>query len=289
MKKPVLLFCSLLSISLLSAQTDFQRNISIGVFGGIVSYQGDLQPHSFSFGKSKTLASAWVRYPINRRISLKAGLGMGKLSASDAFNREYLRERNLSFSTMVREASVVAEIALLDLERTPFSPYVYAGALVFQFNPYTYDAQGEKTYLQPLGTEGQGLAAYPDRKKYKRTQPALSFGAGLRVAVNSFIDIGVEAGQRKTFTDYIDDVSKTYVDQDLLRAGNGEKAVELAFRGDEWHNAPYPEDGAQRGTPREMDWYYTVGLTMEVKLQRFRAVLYESRKDVYNRRCPKVF
>src|SRR5687767_1307208 len=108
MKKPSLLICSLFAVSFLYAQTDFNRNISIGVFGGIVSYQGDLQPHSFSFGKSKALASAWLRYPINRRISLKAGMGMGKLSASDAFNREYLRERNLSFSTQIREAFLVA-------------------------------------------------------------------------------------------------------------------------------------------------------------------------------------
>ena len=46
-----------------------------------------------------------------------------------------------------------------------WTPYVTGGAAVFTFNPKA-EYNGEWVALQPLGTEGQGLPQYPDRKKY---------------------------------------------------------------------------------------------------------------------------
>src|SRR5687767_13352214 len=157
MKKPFLLLCLVLSFTFLAAQENSSPGIYIGISRGLVNYQGDLQPHSFFFERAKGISSAWIRVPINSRISIKGGLSLGKLSASDADNRDYLRERNLSFHTQLKEAFLVADVSLLDMLRSPFTPYVYGGAVVFRFNPYTYDQNGEKVHLQPLGTEGQGL------------------------------------------------------------------------------------------------------------------------------------
>ena len=289
MKKPYLTLFCILFLSFVYGQEPFKKGIHLGIFGGMVNYQGDLQPNSFAFARSKIMSGAWVRIPINNRISIKTGINSGKLGATDAKNRDYLRQRNLSFHSNLQEAFLVADVSLLDMIRTPFTPYVYGGALLFRFNPFTYDQDGQKVHLQPLGTEGQGLAAYPERKPYKLTQAALTFGGGVRFAMNDFLNLGIELGQRKTFTDYLDDVSKTYVAEDLLREGNGDKAAELAFRGDEFHGLSYPEDGSQRGSANDVDWYYTVGLSLELKLQSFKTALHERKKAMYNRRCPKIY
>jgi len=85
------------------------------------------------------------------------------------------------------------------------------------------------------------------------------------------MSFGIEFSQRKTFTDYIDDVSTHYVDQNILLQVKGPKAVALAYRGDELPNgAGYPRDGEQRGTPKEMDWYYFLGITAEMKFECFK-------------------
>ena len=170
-------------------------------------------------------------------------------------------KRNLSFETKILEARLMAEINLLDMEERRFSPYVAAGVAAFKFDPYTYTRTGQKVYLQPLGTEGQGLAAYPDKKMYGLTQLAIPFGGGLKIALTQRINVGVEIIMRKLFTDYLDDVSGNYADATILRTQRSELAYELAYRASEKGLAdPYPPGGYQRGNPKSKDWYYTAGL-----------------------------
>jgi hypothetical protein len=144
-----------------------------------------------------------------------------------------------------------------------------------------------------LSTEGQGLADYPDRKVYKLTQHALAFGGGFRFRINDHLIVSIDAAQRKTFTDYIDDVSTSYVDPDKLLAAKGPLAVDLAFRSDELSNKPYPPDGEQRGTKTEMDWYYFTGISVEMKLENVLSALSgiftNSPHDWYNKKCPDRF
>ena len=280
-----------LPTSLLWAQ-DGDRSPYIGLLGGLSSYQGDLQPNSFSFSQSGGWGSIWIRKPINGNFSVRGGVSFGNIKADDAKNRDYLKVRNLSFYSAVKEAFLELELEFMSIDRNRFSPFVVGGISVFHFNPYTIDASGAKVYLQPLNTEGQGLEAYPDRKPYKLYQPALSFGGGLRYALSPNMVVSVQASQRKTFTDYIDDVSSSYVDQDVLLTKRGPKAVELAYRGDELPGGSgYPKEGEQRGTPTEMDWYYFAGLSLEIKLSSIGKAmgnLRTGRNDWYNKRCPKV-
>ncbi len=158
-------------------------------------------------------------------------LSYGKISADDKNNTEpSLIARNLNFTSAITELSVVGQLYLFNSYKSRINPYVMAGIAVFRHNPYTFDAQGEKFFLKPLGTEGQGLSRYPDKSPYSLTQFAFPFGGGIKFAVTEAISIGWEIGARKTFTDYLDDVSGTYADQAALLAGRGPKAVELAFR-----------------------------------------------------------
>ena len=95
---------------------------------------------------------------------------MGSIEAADRYNRDYLKPRNLSFNTSIKEASLGLETSLLDLSTTRFTPYVYGSISLYHFNPWAYDNSGKKVFLQPLSTEGQGLPQYSKQKPYKLTQ-----------------------------------------------------------------------------------------------------------------------
>lgn len=288
----VLVICFMFVLGLSAVAQDEDRSPFVGFFGGLSSYQGDLQPNSFSFTQAGKWGSIWVRKPITGHISIKGGIGIGQIKAADAQNREYLQIRNLSFFSLVKEAFLEMELDVMSLDYNRFSPFASGGISVFHFNPYTLDGNGNKTYLKPLSTEGQGLSEYPDRKPYKLYQPSLTFGGGLRYAISKNFLVRVQANMRKTFTDYIDDVSSSYVDQNVLLAARGPEAVELAYRGDELPTgSDYPKEGDQRGTPTEMDWYYFAGLSVEIKLNALGNVVdnwRSGRNDWYNKRCPKV-
>lgn len=285
-----LLGCLLSSIGLQAQEND--RSFSLGVLGGISSYQGDLQPNSLSFKQSGKWFSLWLRKPVSPHIAIRSGISFGNIKAADALNRDYLKVRNLSFYSTVKEAFAELEFELMRFDRNRFSPYLQGGIAVFHFNPYTIDAGGAKVYLQPLSTEGQGLPGYPNRRPYKLYQPALTFGGGIRYAVSPNLIIKLQASQRKTFTDYLDDVSSSFVDESTLLAYKGPKAVELAYRGDELPNGlGYPKEGEQRGTPTEMDWFYFAGVAVEIKLDAVSELVGDFRRnqsDWYYKRCPKI-
>ena len=263
-----------------------------GLFLGKMNYQGDLNPNSFTFAHAKTTAAISVRQSFNRWISLKGGIAIGSIEAADRYNRDYLQKRNLSFYTTIKEASLSLETSLLDLSSTHFTPYIYGSASIFHFDPWAFDKDGKKTYLQPLNTEGQGLLQFPKQKPYKLTQINVGFGVGARYAISNNMNIGIEFSQRKTFTDYLDDVSSIYVDRDALMQARGAKAVEMAYRGDEIIGGQaYPNHGEQRGTPSEMDWYYFFGLNIEMRFSAlakfFRRLNNDNSSAIHNTRCPK--
>lgn len=188
------------------------------------------------------------------------------------------------------------EADMLDISTKKFTPYAYGGMVLFRYNPYTFDTNNNKVFLQPLSTEGQGLPDYPERKVYKLTQFAAAFGGGIRVAISNCSSIALELSQRKTFTDYLDDVSTSYIDKNKLLLAKGQQAVDLAYRGDEVHNpTPYPPDGEQRGTPTEADWYYFIGISADVRISclkekmsgLFSSSSPQNRK--FYKRCPTMY
>lgn len=268
---------------------EFSKDASIGLFTGLMNYQGDLNPNSFTYRHSKFSAGLLVRKPISKLFALRAGLIIGSIKAGDHFNREYLRLRNLSFFTGIQELHAGLELTLTDVPAKRITPYLYAGVALFHFNPWAYDINGNKVYLKPLSTEGQGLSEYPKQKPYSLTQLSLPFGAGIRYAISESITAGIEFSQRKSFTDYIDDVSTHYIDHEALLNARGPKAVEMAYRSDELGGPPYPAHGEQRGTPSEMDWYYFFGITLEVKFNRLGDMFKSQAAHMRStqRRCPR--
>ena len=156
------------------------------------------------------------------------------------------------------------EYALLNPYEHSLAPYLFAGISNFSFNPSTKDTSGRKVFLQPLSTEGQGF--YQGRKKYKLNQYSIPFGGGVKFSFSENVRLAIEVGLRKTNTDYLDDVSTTYIDQNILLLNRGQQAVDLAFRGDELKTGlSYPADATQRGG-KSKDWYYFSGITLSIRL-----------------------
>ncbi len=260
--------------------------LHITAWGGFSGYQGDLESKRNTIAQSNFAFGFGVKYDLTAHLAIRAGFNSGKIGADDKKNEPNLRARNLSFQSRITEGNLLLDYSLFDLSEKRFTPYVFAGVALYHFNPYAFDTLGNKIYLKPLSTEGQGLAQYPNRKEYKLTQLALPFGGGLRLKVSDNVTLGYELGLRKLFTDYLDDVSTTYVDPFVLAQAKGAKAVEMAFRGGELKNstAVYPPEGSIRGGSKFKDWYYFQGITLTVGLNTGRT---KSGKRG-NTDCPKI-
>jgi len=247
----------------------FAQQLHITARGGFAGYQGDLQSKRITLDQSSFAFGLGLKYDFTPHWSVRAEFNSGKIEADDKKNEPQLQLRNLSFQSKVVEGNLLAEYSLFDLTERKITPYFFGGIALFHFNPYAYDTLGNKLYLKPLSTEGQGLPQYPNRKEYKLTQFAIPFGAGFRYRVAENVTLGYELGLRKTFTDYLDDVSTSYVDQFTLAQERGAKAVEMAFRGGELKNstAVYPPEGEVRGGSDFKDWYYFHGITVTVALK----------------------
>lgn len=250
----------------------FGQDWHVTAFGGLSNYQGDLQEKRLTTSQTHGAFGLGVQYELNKHIILRSGLIYGKISGDDKNAEDDLRRRrNLNFNSKILEFNLMAEYDFLDLQEYRFTPYVFGGLAIFGFDPYTNDTLGARYYLQPLSTEGQGLSTYPEKKPYHRVQPSIPFGAGIKLRINDQVSLGYEIGFRKTFTDYLDDLSTDYADPATLLAERGPKAVELAYRGGELKdgNPVYPATGSIRGGSDYKDWYYFQGITLTYRLQGF--------------------
>ena len=255
----------ILLIGLITFTGNSQR-IDLDLFGGISNYQGDLQPVFLTMQSAKPAGFAVLKYGVTNNFFVRFGFAIGSLEGTDAVNRTDLKTRNLSFNSGLKELHLGLEYRLINPENFKFTPYVFAGIGAFHFDP-TAIYKGQKYRLQPLGTEGQGLDKYPTKKMYKLTQMCIPYGLGFKWQINCNLNAGFEFGHRKLFTDYLDDVSGTYADEEILRTARGQTAVNLAYRRIEVSpTRPYPSEGVGRGNPKQSDWYYFTGITIGLRI-----------------------
>jgi len=240
------------------------QKLHLTTFAGISNYQGDLQDASITFNQSHLALGIGLAYEITDQLYATAGIKFGKISGTDS-KSNVNQSRNLSFTSPLSAFQFGAEYDILSLYEHKFTPYVFAGFAVYHFNPAAIDTAGIKQLLQSLSTEGQGF--YNGRTRYKLTQISIPLGAGVKFVLNDKVRIGLEMTFNKLFTDYLDDVSTTYVDEALLIANRGTIAAGLAYRGYEINpGSPYPPEGASRGNPKNKDWFYFTGLTVSFRL-----------------------
>jgi hypothetical protein len=153
-----------------------------------------------------------------------------------------------------------------------FTPYVTLGVGAFSYDPFAYLA-GEKIYLRPLNTEGQGTTLYPDRKPYSAMGICIPFGVGFKYALNDRINLGFEILHRFTNTDYLDDVSTTYVDPIVFwdPTSNLPKPPALFLYDRSYETGePIGVVGRQRGSSKQKDQFVTAMFHVTFNLQSYR-------------------
>lgn len=261
-------FCAAL---LLPTAACVAQNLHVGLRAGGAGYYGDLQPKAVSLKQIYFMVSLGVNYDITENIVARAYLTYAKIGADDKNGTPAMQQRNLNFKSNLYELELSAQYNIFNLNDRWWTPYVAAGVAVFNFNPYTYDANGEKVMLKPLSTEGQGFRT--GVSDYNNTQLSIPISIGLQYAINEDMRIGAEFGYRKTFSDYIDDVSTTYADKNALLNARGQTAVDLSYRGFEITGKPYPAAGSLRGNPSNKDGYYFGSITFT-----YRAVFDQYKK-----------
>jgi Outer membrane protein beta-barrel domain len=276
-------------IFLFIAHTSLSQSFDLGIMAGGSNYQGDLQEKNYDLELMQLCYGASITYNINQNWSVRGEVWRGNLSGSDVTsNRQFATYRNLSFHTRVYEVGLVGIYRFPIKDDGRFSPYFFGGTAVYRINPYTHGEPGQKSYLFPLSTEGQGLSQYPDKKEHRYYGLSIPFGFGLNYEITPKWRIALEMGFRKTFTDYIDDVSDMYVSEDILREERGSKAVDLAYRSDELPggNPRYPDAGSPRGNPQANDLYYNTIFRVQ-----FRAFAESSYQQRIRRQmeCPNVW
>ncbi len=257
-------FCTSFILVFCLIQTLHAQYFEVGLQVGGSNYLGDLSNNSSTVYLQETRAAASIfgRYQIGRPIALRAGFHWAMIGGQDSNSKDALvYNRNLSFRTQLQEFSLLLEWNIPGIDpltlTTPWSAYLFVGLAGTHFNPQA-QLDGVWYDLQPLGTEGQGLANYPERKPYARFAVALPFGIGVKYALNDKWTLSMEVGARKAFTDYLDDVSTTFVETIPLAQARGAIAASLSNRALIEHPAYQP--GAARGDSAVTDWYFAATL-----------------------------
>ncbi len=243
------------------------QHFEAGLLVGGSNYLGELSANSSQVFLKETniTAGAFAKYNINHLAALRLGFNYTTVSGADRNSgNTSIIDRNLNFQSDIYEFSLIGEFNILGYQpynyTATFSPYLFGGIAFFQFNPQG-ELNGQLFDLQPLGTEGQNLAAFPERTPYKLNQFAIPFGVGFKYTLTETLNLGIEVGARKLFTDYLDDVSLTYPGNDAFAAeGASLETIQLSNQGA--NNLGTNVAGLARGDNNTNDWYFILGITI---------------------------
>ena len=258
----------------LFAQQGDYLSAEVGMGLGAAHYFGDLNT-STKLNRPKPAATLFFRKYLGRYIAARVGFSFAQLGYSDIYNKNNAVQlrRNLSFNTNVWEVSAQGDFhffKFLPQERgLNFTPYITLGAGLFSYDPYAY-LNNERYYFRelPVGTEGQNSPLYPDRKMYGTTALSIPFGGGFKYSIaGGRLNLSFEVLHRFTNTDYLDDVSTTYIDPSTYK-NNGFEGTQY-FDALEMNNreiTKFSVPGSKRGNPSNKDSYFSFNLKVGISL-----------------------
>jgi hypothetical protein len=237
---------------------------------------------------TKYCLNVGYRYYFRSDMSVRGSLYYGVVSGDDKLTDEpYRNNRNIHFRAPIIEGSALVEYHVLREKANSsfklkgskggggsrFNVFGFAGIGFFYFNPQAKYIDGKWYDLQPLGTEGQGIGT--NVSKYSKLGLCIPYGLSVRYLINSKWRIGLEAGVRKTFSDYIDDVSTVYADPTVVNASYGPVA---AYFSNPAKSKDFDDDkvsetspGLQRGDPDDKDTYIFTSISLSYKLIKQRS------------------
>ena len=257
-----------------------ERSLILVAGVGTSTYFGELA-NPKDYVDAKPTLNIGLQYYLTNRISVRTEAVYFRLSGDDAKADDDGRiTRNLSFMSNNFELNAVGLIQLGPhgqrfYQRPKLNFYGFAGIGLLYFNPKA-EYQGEKVALQPLQTEGV---------EYKRIGLVIPYGLGTKIMLSPFINVCIEGGHRKVFTDYLDDVSTVYKDQasftDPLAAALADRRPEIGL--------PTQPAGSKRGNPDKKDGYMLLNVKFEYYLPgdifgNSSKKLYKSKRKAYYRK-----
>lgn len=246
--------------------------ISVGV--GVGNYIGEL---GGSNGKKKPwlldlelsqFKFSWqvgYRYNIGRYFATRLNFAWVKVAGSDALTSSPTRNyRNLSFKSNIYEGAIFMDLFFIRAKPghihhfkgvkgqkgQPFEVFGFVGV-----GGFYYRSTSGGVALAGLSTEGQGLEGGP--KKYIPFSVSVPIGLGVNYVYYKDLKFGLDFTYRFTFTDYIDDASGVYYDNDKLREQKGAVSADLADRTD-GSNPSWSAAGSPRGNPKNNDHFFSI-------------------------------
>ena len=261
---------SILIFNSLLASTSLGQSREMGIMLGVMNYKGDLQKATFADQNNLPGFGFLYRRSYSNHWAFKTAISYGHIKADDAQSDDpFSKNRNLNFKTTILEGTGQFKFNFFPYQTanpsTLFTPYMSVGLSIFRFNPKAY-YNGAYIDLQPLGTEGQGTSANPDKDLYKRTNLAFVFGGGFKWKIGRRWSVVLESVVRKTYTDYLDDVSGVYADPNTIRVEYGKTAYYLSDRSIVKNKAG--NIGRQRGDNTNRDWYHFTGVQFTYTLSK---------------------
>ena len=240
-----------------------------------------------NFGNTQLAGSVSLSAIYKNAVAFRLEGTFGQVKAYDSILKKVKTstfgryERNLSFRSNITEFMAAAEIHPLfifkkydaDDELPRYSPYLMAGVGFFSFNPQA-NLLNRWVDLQPLSTEGQGFAEYANRKPYKLNQVSIPLGLGVKYELSPMLNLRAEAVYRILSTDYLDDVSTTYIDPTVyanyFSATKLTNALLLNDRQYELDPTHITNGGDQRGNAENNDAYFTFNIKIGLLFGRER-------------------
>lgn len=252
----------------------------LGDLGGLNKVGTHYSPVDLEFTLTRPALTLAYRYKFFKFMSIHTSFNYLLVAGNDKLTTEpYRNNRNLNFKSNIFEAATRLELSYFSnkvghrygIKRTlskrmksrSYELLGFVGIGGFYYNPKGQDATGAWVKLRPLHTEGQGLPGGP--KQYSNYSICIPMGIAYRMILSKQWCVGVELCYRKTFTDYIDDVSTTYYNPAALAAAYGPKSPQMADPSKGTiPNATAPNgdgSGAQRGDTQK-DNYLAIQVTV---------------------------
>jgi hypothetical protein len=271
-----LLGCAAQFAMFLPAYSQQDVYVQKGEFGatvGFAHYFGDLN-HDGRINDPHITIGGYYQKQFTNYTALRISAHYAQLGYSDKFNSKNLfqQKRNLSFNSDIFELALQGDFNFFRFIPTDpdynFTPYLTFGLGVFSYDPYAY-YRGEKVYLRALHTEGQTF--YQGRKEYGSTAFCFPMGFGFKYCMSEKINLSLEATYRFTTTDYLDDVSTTYIGVDNFPKGpNGALSLAALLQDRSYETGEIIGiQGRQRGWSKQKDQYMFLELGFSLNLTSY--------------------
>ncbi len=270
--RPLIIITFLLNLNNAFAQNEYVQDGQFGFTLGAAHYFGDLNNRA-ALNRPKIAVGGFFRKQFGSYTGLRVSAHFAQLGYSDTYSKnDYQKRRNLSFNTNIWELALQGDFNFFKYvpgdANYSFTPYVTLGVGIFSYDPYAY-YQGEKVFLRPLNTEGETF--YMDRKAYGTMSLCFPIGIGFKYSINQNINFSFEIAHRFTRTDYIDDVSTSYIGIDKFPSPNGVPSIASIMQDRSFETGePIGIEGRQRGTSKQKDQYIIAEVGLSFNLSTYQ-------------------